>query len=94
MNLKSSLCTFCSKPRIFIAEHTQWSIHLAGHREDIIQYMVDTYPSCVLCSYPEQFASKSRAAAHIRWAHSKRELISWAFDNLGKIPNSQLFVVS
>jgi hypothetical protein len=93
LNLKSSLCTFCPKPRIFTAGHTQWSIHLAGHRENIIQYMVETYPNCVLCSYSEPFTSKSRAAAHIRWAHSKRELINWAFENLRMIPDNQPLVV-
>ena len=92
MNLKSSLCPFCSKPRIFIAENKQWSIHLASHREQIIRYIVDNFPSCVLCSYPKFFEEKSTAAAHIRWAHKKQELIFWAFQNLGKIPNYQILI--
>jgi hypothetical protein len=92
MILKSSLCSFCSKPRIFIAEHKQWNIHLAGHREQIIQYIVENFPSCVLCFNPKSFSDKSTAAAHVRWAHKRQELINWAFQNLGQIPNNQLLV--
>lgn len=94
MNLKSSLCPFCSRPRIFIAENRQWIIHLAGHREQMIQHIVENYPSCVLCSYPKPFGEKSIAAAHVRWAHKRKELIDWAFKNLGQFPYNQLFVVS
>jgi hypothetical protein len=93
MSLKSSLCPFCSKPRVFVAENRQWAIHLAGHREHMIRYLVDNFPSCVLCSYPKSFSDKSTASEHIRWAHKRNELIKWAYDNLGKIPNAQLLVV-
>jgi hypothetical protein len=94
MSLKSSLCPFCSKPRIFIAENRQWVIHLAGHREQIIQYIVDNFSSCVLCSYPQSFTDKSTAAFHIRWNHKRNELINWAFQNMDKIINKQFLVVS
>ncbi len=93
MSLKSSLCPFCSKPKTFIAENRQWAIHLAGHREQIIQYIVDNLPSCVLCSYPTHFNEKSTAAAHIRWNHKRKELIIWAFQNLDTIIGKQLLDV-
>ncbi|MFB5630713.1 MAG: hypothetical protein ACE5RN_03905 [Nitrosopumilaceae archaeon] len=92
MSLKSSLCPFCSKPRVFIAENKQWAIHLAGHREHMIQYLVDNFQSCVLCIYPKSFSDKSSAANHIRWEHKRNELIKWAYENLEKISANQILV--
>ena len=93
MSLKSCLCPFCSRPRVFVAENRQWAIHLAGHREQMIQYLVDNFQSCVLCSYPKFFSDKITAAEHIRWAHKRNELIKWAYENLEKISSNQLLVV-
>ena len=93
MSLKSSLCPFCSKPRVIIAENRQWAIHLAGHREHMIQYLVDNFQSCVLCSYSKFFSDKFTAADHIRWTHKRNELIKWAYENLDKIANTQLLTI-
>jgi hypothetical protein len=55
---------------------------LATHREAIIAYIVDHEEKCPLGAYPKLIKDKTEYAGHIRWAHSKRDLYSWAYHNL------------
>ncbi|WP_420544563.1 hypothetical protein [Nitrosopumilus sp.] len=84
MTYFQSRCMYCDHGKQITATQTSWSIHLASHKEDIIEHLIDTSDSCQLCSYPEMSANKKHASAHYRWSHQKHELIKWAFDTLEK----------
>lgn len=64
------------------AEKTQWLRHLAGHREKIIGYIVDNFERCPLGAYPRLISNKIEYAGHLKWSHSKKELLLWAYGNL------------
>lgn len=81
----SSSCILCNRSKIVTAEKKQWNIHLASHREDIIRYITDNFAYCVICTYGKPFDDKSQAAAHLRWAHKRSELIDWYFNHLFKM---------
>lgn len=82
MTYIQSRCPYCDSAKQITATQTSWLIHLASHREEIIEHLVDTSESCEFCSYPEISASKKHAASHYRWAHQKHELLDWALDKL------------
>lgn len=84
MTYFQSKCPYCDHGKQITANQTSWSIHLASHKEEIIEHIVSTSNFCQLCSYPEMAASKKHASAHYRWAHKKHEIIKWAFDTLEK----------
>ena len=82
MSYKTTSCVLCERPREITAEQQQWRIHVAKHREELIKFIVDRFPSCVLCEYPTSFADKKSAASHLRWYHSKKDLIDWFYKNI------------
>ncbi|NND86802.1 MAG: hypothetical protein HKM23_05705 [Nitrosopumilus sp.] len=82
MTFLSSACLYCNPQRSVTAEKSQWSIHLAHHREEIIKHLADTSSSCILCAYPVEFANKEHASSHYRWGHKKSTLIDWALYNM------------
>lgn len=75
-------CVLCDNPRTIYADKRQWLIHLAGHREKIIAYIVDNYEKCPLGAYPRLIPSKTEYAGHLKWSHTKKELLLWAYQNL------------
>lgn len=75
-------CIFCDNPRPIYANKKQWLIHLAGHREKIIAYVVDNFEKCPLGAYPRLINNKTEYAGHIKWSHTKKELLDWAYRNL------------
>ncbi|MGQ0606072.1 MAG: hypothetical protein ACT4OD_03835 [Candidatus Nitrosotenuis sp.] len=75
-------CTFCNSPKSLYADKTQWMRHLAGHREKIIAYIVDNFERCPLGAYPRLILDKTEYAGHLKWSHTKRELLLWAYRNL------------
>ena len=78
----NAYCVFCDVPRLIYAEKKQWMIHLAGHREKIIAYVVDNFEKCPLGSYPRLIQNKTEYSGHIKWSHTKKELLEWAYRNL------------
>jgi hypothetical protein len=78
----SALCIFCDNPRPIYADKKQWLIHLAGHREKIIAYVVDHFEKCPLGAYPRLIKNKTEYAGHLKWSHTKKELLIWAYRNL------------
>lgn len=78
----SARCVFCEGSKPQYADKNQWMYHLAGHREKIISYVVDNFERCPLGAYPRLISDKSEYAGHLKWSHSKRELLSWAYKNL------------
>ena len=97
MTYITNICPYCENRKQITATSTSWLIHLASHREEIIDHIVDTTTACVFCSYPELYANKKHAASHYRWAHQKSALLDWALDmisnhaenNIKTIPNIQ-----
>ena len=81
MRYLSGMCSYYNEKQI-TADKTQWLIHLAKHREDIIRTLCDVSDSCVFCTYSADFVDKRRAASHYRWAHKKNTLIEWALHRL------------
>lgn len=79
---QTASCIFCEHPRTIYADKKQWLIHLAGHREAIIGYVVDHFEKCPLGSYPRLIRDKTEYAGHLKWSHSKKELLLWAYRNL------------
>ena len=79
-----STCPYCEDAKQITANRASWLIHLASHREKIIDHLVNTTDSCAFCSYPELHASERHAATHYRWAHQKSTLLNWALDRLEK----------
>ncbi|CDI06377.1 hypothetical protein [Candidatus Nitrosotenuis uzonensis] len=77
-----AVCVFCANPRPIYAAKVQWLKHLASHREAMIAYVVDNFEKCPLGAYPRHIRDKTEYAGHIRWAHTKKELIEWAYRNL------------
>jgi len=80
----SSTCPYCDNERQITADKTSWLIHLAKHREQIIEHLTETTDYCLFCSYPELAANKKHASSHYRWAHQKSMLLNWALDKLPK----------
>lgn len=78
----SASCVFCENPRTIYADKKQWLIHLAGHREKIIAYVVDHFEKCPLGAYPRLIKDKTEYAGHLKWSHTKKELLLWAYRNL------------
>lgn len=81
MHHKAS-CIFCQPPKSVYADKNQWLRHLATHREAIIKYIVDNYEKCPLGAYPRQIKDKIEYAGHLKWSHSKKELLVWAYRNI------------
>lgn len=77
-------CPYCDNEKQITANRTSWLIHLASHREKIIEHLVNVSESCIFCSYPELYENKKHAASHYRWAHQKSTLLNWALDKLSK----------
>lgn len=77
-----AICVFCNNPKPVYATKTQWLKHLAGHREVMIAYIVNGFEKCPLGAYPRPIRDKTEYAGHVRWAHTKKELIEWAYRNL------------
>ncbi|MEM3143646.1 MAG: hypothetical protein QXW91_03365 [Candidatus Nitrosotenuis sp.] len=75
-------CIFCKNPKPIYASKLQWLKHLATHREAMIAYVVDNYEKCPLGAYPRPIKDKTEYAGHIRWGHTKKELIEWAYRSL------------
>ena len=84
MTYIQSKCTYCELGKQITATRTSWLIHLASHREEIIEHLTNTSKSCEFCSYPEMSTNKKHSSAHYRWAHQKHEVINWALNNLPK----------
>ncbi|MHA7647879.1 hypothetical protein [Nitrosopumilus sp. S4] len=82
MTFLSSTCLYCPSERAVTAEKSQWLIHLAQHREEIIKQLTDTSSSCVLCAYPVEFANKRHASSHYRWGHKKSSIVEWSLNQL------------
>jgi hypothetical protein len=78
----SASCIFCDIPKSLYADKVQWLRHLATHQEKIIAYVVDNFERCPLGAYPRMISDKSEYAGHLKWSHSKRELLLWAYKNL------------
>ncbi|MEM3024991.1 MAG: hypothetical protein QXW37_04615 [Candidatus Nitrosotenuis sp.] len=79
---RQASCIFCERPRLIYADKKQWLIHLATHREAIIKYIVDNFEKCPLGAYPRLIKDKTEYAGHLKWSHTKRELLLWAYKNL------------
>jgi len=75
-------CPYCKNRSAFSADITQWKIHLAGHREKIIEEISDISESCVICSYSNKFTNKTQSGEHLRWHHKRKEIIDWAVSRL------------
>jgi hypothetical protein len=75
-------CIFCDRPKLIYADKSQWLRHLATHREAIVGYIVDHFEKCPLGAYPKQIRDKTEYASHLKWAHSKKELLIWVYRNL------------
>jgi hypothetical protein len=75
-------CVFCENPKFLHADKVQWMRHLAGHREKIIAYVVDNFEKCPLGAYPKLIPNKTEYAGHLKWSHTKRELLEWVYKNL------------
>ena len=82
MKYISSRCTYCDTGKKIVADKTSWLIHLAKHREEIIEHLTESSDSCEFCSYPEIASNKKHASSHYRWSHQKSTLIRWALDKL------------
>jgi hypothetical protein len=81
MHHKAS-CIFCKRQRPVYADKNQWLRHLATHREAIVGYIVDHFERCPLGAYPRLIRDKTEYAGHLKWSHSKKELLVWAYQNL------------
>lgn len=79
--MRAGSCVFCVNSKRISADKKQWLIHLSGHREQMIRYVVEQYPNCVLCSHSESFTDKPNFERHVRWVHDRKTLIDWAFQN-------------
>lgn len=82
MTYLSGMCSYCFNEKQITADKTQWLIHLAKHREDIIRTLCDVSDLCVFCAYSADFVDKRHAASHYRWEHKKSTLIEWALHRL------------
>lgn len=60
------------------ADSDQWMIHMAEHRQDIVNNLVELSPSCVLCSFGK-FTDAQTAIAHYKWGHNRSDMIKWAY---------------
>ena len=87
-------CPYCKNGKKITANRTSWLIHLASHREEIIDQLVDTTTSCVFCSYPELHANTKHAASHYRWAHQKSTLLNWALDMISNNDENKVEIIS
>lgn len=77
-----AVCIFCHRPKSLYADKPQWLRHLFTHREAMIAYIVDHFEKCPLGAYPKPIRDKVEYAGHIRWGHTKRELVEWVYHNL------------
>ena len=78
----SGMCSYCFDERQITADKTQWLIHLAKHREDIIRVLCETSRSCVFCFDMPPFANTRQAVFHYKWDHKKSTLTEWALHRL------------
>ncbi|HIH06849.1 MAG TPA: hypothetical protein HA236_01085 [Candidatus Nitrosotenuis sp.] len=78
----SALCVFCDNPKPIFADKRQWLIHLSEHREKIIGYIIDNFEKCPLGAYPRLIRDKAEYSGHLKWSHTKKELLIWTYQNL------------
>ena len=82
MTYLSGMCSYCFNERQVTADKNQWLIHLAKHRDDIINTLCDISCSCVFCFNMSSFVDKRQAATHYKWEHKKSTLTEWALHRL------------
>jgi len=72
------MCPYCFNEQIISADSKPWMIHLAKHRQDMLQNLVEASSDCLLCSF-DKFTDIQTAIAHYQWGHNRSDIIKWAY---------------